>query len=63
VNHSASTQIADEIPPSDVIRKRLAQVVTEAGLLRSLLRLASRREREAARLAKLCEEGGRRDAS
>lgn len=46
--------IAEDIPPTDAIRKRLAVTVTEAALLRQLLRLAVRREREARRLAAIC---------
>jgi hypothetical protein len=49
--------IAGCIPPSDAVRKRLAVILTEAGLLRSLLRLAVRREREAERLARVCRPG------
>jgi hypothetical protein len=48
----------DPIPPSAEVRKRLAVVTTEAGLLRSLLRLAQRHEREAERLARVCRQEG-----
>jgi hypothetical protein len=44
----------DPIPPSAAVRKWLAVVTTEAGLLRSLLQLAQRHEREAERLARVC---------
>ena len=39
------------IPPSAEVRQRLAVVSTEAALLRKLLQMAVRREKEAARLA------------
>lgn len=44
---------SDLIPSADEVRRRLAANVTEAALLRSLLRLAKRREREAERLASM----------
>jgi hypothetical protein len=46
------------IPPSDAIRKKLAVNLTEADILRSLLKVAVRREREAERLAKLLGTNG-----
>jgi hypothetical protein len=48
--------LATEIPPSDIVRHKLAAALTEAGLLRRLLKLAQLREREAARLARLAEQ-------
>jgi hypothetical protein len=48
-----TTVFAVDIPPSSVVRDRLAVVATEAALLRKLLPLALRREREAERLARM----------
>lgn len=61
------TPLLDAVPSSDEVRYRLAVAMTEVDLLRSLLRLAVRREREADRLAHVGrqinrtnrEEGGR----
>jgi hypothetical protein len=47
---------AGEIPPVAVVRERLARAATEASLLRKLLPLAIRREKEAVRLAKMVQE-------
>lgn len=48
------------IIPSEEIRQRLAVATTEASLLRSMLRVAIRKEREELRLRELIEtEGGR----
>jgi hypothetical protein len=46
------------IPASDAIRKQLAVHVTEAALLRSLLKVGVRREREVERLSRLLQDGG-----
>jgi hypothetical protein len=54
VTDCVTTPVLDgAVPPSAEVRKRLAVLATEVGLLRSLLRLAVRREREAERLARL----------
>jgi hypothetical protein len=45
------------IPPSELIRKRLAVTLTEADLLRRQLRVSALAEREAARLSRLNEGG------
>jgi hypothetical protein len=42
--------ILTEIPDPDTIRRRLAEVLTEASLLRSQLRVSRRLERERERL-------------
>jgi hypothetical protein len=42
--------LPEQIPPTDRIRERLDAVDVEARLLRSLLRLAMRRDREVSRL-------------
>jgi hypothetical protein len=44
------TNILAAVPSSDAIRRRLAEVLTEADLLRSQLRVSIRLERERTRL-------------
>jgi hypothetical protein len=46
------------VPSSEMIRKQLAVNVTAAGILRQLLRVALRREREEERLSRLLQRGG-----
>ncbi len=53
--------LTPSIPPAEEVRKRLAVVLTEADLLRKLLRLAVRHEREAARLADALRGAGGAD--
>lgn len=40
--------VIESIPPADDVRKRLSENVREARILRSLLRLAERKEKQAA---------------
>jgi hypothetical protein len=60
---AALDTLADPIPPTDVVRHRLALVATEANLLQRLLRLVLQRDREAQRLDQLRQEGGPRCAT
>lgn len=39
-----SDALAQDIPPTDIIRDRLRRITVEASLLRRLLRLAERRD-------------------
>ena len=52
---SASQTFVEEIPPSAVIRQRLAEAATKTYLLRQQLKVSLRQEREAERLARLAE--------
>jgi hypothetical protein len=51
-DHHLLTPFAPVIPSSTEVRQRLAVVSAEADLLRGLLRLAQRKERETQRLAR-----------
>jgi hypothetical protein len=56
---STNADFVELIPPPDLVRAHLERVNAEANLLRRLLRLALRRERDAARLHErvaLCHE-------
>jgi hypothetical protein len=54
--------ILPDIPAPDAIRRRLAVVLTEAGLLRSQLRVSLRLEKERERLLRQqCGEASNRD--
>ncbi len=55
--------LAAAIPPAEEVRRRLAEAATETRLLRSLLKLAVRREREATRLAGPNPQKGGPDAA
>jgi hypothetical protein len=48
--------LLEAIPPPPVIRRRLAQLMREQDLLRSLLRVSERKQREAATPALPCHE-------
>jgi hypothetical protein len=54
---SLASQFAGIIPSPETVRADLERVNTEANLLRRLLRLALRREREAERLAEATRQG------
>ena len=47
---SVAESIAPEIPDVDAVRRRLAVLLTEAGVLRAQLRVSQRCERERDRL-------------
>jgi hypothetical protein len=48
--------LVEEIPPVPVIQRRLTEAVAETRLLKRLLRLAVRREKEAQRLGRQAAE-------
>jgi hypothetical protein len=48
--------LLESIPPPPVIRKRLAQLMREQDMLRSLLRVSERKERDASGAARPCQE-------
>jgi hypothetical protein len=50
-----TTALLPDVPPSAELRMRLAHTLTEAGLLKTLLQLALRREREAERLGRVAK--------
>ena len=50
---AAATSLLIEIPAPDLVRRRLAFVLTEASVLRSQLRVSARAERERHRLLRL----------
>jgi hypothetical protein len=60
----ASALLPEVIPPTAELRMRLAQLLTEADLVKAMIRLSVRREREAARLARVADmlKGGGRVA-
>ncbi len=51
--------LSDVIPDPDAVRRRLAVVLTETGLLRSQLRISQRLARERDRLLQQRQEGTR----
>jgi hypothetical protein len=55
-----SPDIPELIPDPDVVRRRLAVVLTEADLLRSQLRVSQRLAKERDRLRRQHAEDGRR---
>jgi hypothetical protein len=58
-DHATDSNILPEIPDPEAVRRRLAVVLTEAGVLRAQLRVSARLSRERERLRRQATEAAR----